>query len=140
MTDIIAHAKSLADLIKKANDQELYRRIVDLQAEILEQSGKLMELFTTNRQLQEKLDQRAKLAFKRPFYFSEGDAIPHCAHCWESKQLLVHLECNNPQHVTEWICLNCDAKWSENSGSFRLTEIGSSVNPFHTRSDGVSSW
>lgn len=141
MTDIIAHAKSIVDLIKKYDDQELYRKIVDLQGEILEQSGKVLELTSVNRQLREKLDQRVKLTFKRPFYYSDDDTVPFCAHCWETKQVLIHLETDNVKQAKKWLCPACDACWKKTLNAFQLKATGNSVNPFGTNDEqGVAGW
>ncbi|QYJ78261.1 hypothetical protein [Shewanella acanthi] len=88
---IISNAKEVAELVKKLGDIELYRKIVELEGEII-------DLSRTNHALQIEVDELKKkvllnksLSFNAPFYYSEGDATPYCPKCWESEGKAVHL-------------------------------------------------
>lgn len=88
---VIANVRELSDLVKKVGDIELYRKIVDLQGEVVALAGRKAELELENRELKEKLAQRATMVFKEPYYWVEGDNVPFCPKCWESAGLQIHL-------------------------------------------------
>lgn len=88
---LLENMKELADLIKKAGDIELYRKIV-------ESEGEVIELTRDSRCLQETVDELKKLlalhkqmVFKEPFYWQGGDKTPYCVACWEAKKTAVHV-------------------------------------------------
>jgi len=87
---VIDNVKEVANLVKELGNIELYRQILDLQ-------GEIMELTQFNRDLQEKNDQLQStiktsnlMSFKTPFYYVEGDDVPHCPRCWEADQKAIH--------------------------------------------------
>jgi hypothetical protein len=81
--DIIGNVKEIADLEKKYNDMEFYRKIV-------EREGEVIELTRLNRQaeqdievLKRQLALKKKMAFKQPFYYQDEDKVPFCPRCFE---------------------------------------------------------
>ena len=101
---IIANAKEVADLVKNLGNTELYRKIVELEGEII-------ELTRQNRQLEEKvqdqqrlLDLKGKMKWEKPVYRMEGEDDPYCQQCWEASQKTIHLT----KSRGIWYCLNCD--------------------------------
>lgn len=76
-----------------------------LPAPLSEDHGKIValereavELTQANRLLREaaqKLELQLKLAggmrFVEPFWFAEGDCVPHCPRCWEGDKTAIHL-------------------------------------------------
>jgi hypothetical protein len=102
---IITNAKELADLIKKLGDVDLYRKILDLEEEII-------ELTTENRSLKEQVQKleeikniEEKMSFKRPFWFMDGDETPYCPKCWEGEKKNIHLI---ELFSGRWKCPVCD--------------------------------
>lgn len=89
---ILDSAKEIADLVKKIGDIELYRKIVELE-------GQLIELTHEKREFEERCDRLEKqlafsktLTFKAPVYYAEGDSTPYCPICWEKDAKALHLE------------------------------------------------
>lgn len=69
---------------------------------------------------------RRKLVWQRSLYWEKGDAIPFCAHCYESKKLRIHL--NRFQHVEleknleAYSCSVCEHVYvSENEKDFLMS-------------------
>jgi hypothetical protein len=101
---VIENMKELADLIKKAGDIELYRKIV-------ESEGEVIGLTRENRRLNERVGQleglvalQKRMIFRAPFYFQDGDQTPYCPRCWEASKCAVHLLLISG---SRWDCPNC---------------------------------
>lgn len=101
---VVENMKDIADLIRKAGDIDLYRKIV-------ESEGEVIELTRENRRLEEKVHElektlafRGKMTFKEPFWYQEGDETPFCPACYEAKDRAVHVK-----FVTDsrWDCPSC---------------------------------
>ena len=91
---IIDHAKELADLIKKYNDQDLYERIVTLREEILTLREENLSLKDEVKCLQETADITGRLIREGNCYFFKDDENrehPYCLTCWDSDRKLVSL-------------------------------------------------
>jgi len=88
---VVENMKEVADLIKKVGDADLYRKLVNLEGEVI-------DLTRENRQLQHKVDELTEalrmskvLVFRDPYYWAEGDPAPYCSACWDSKKLAVRI-------------------------------------------------
>jgi len=86
----IDKVKGIVQLVQKLDNLELYRQILDLQGEILELTQENRELQTRVRELEDTLTKVGEMEFRSPFYYAEGDAIPHCPRCWEVDKRAVH--------------------------------------------------
>lgn len=91
---IISNAKEIADLVKKLGDAELYRKIIELEGEII-------ELTRENRTLEERVDDlssslrvKQDMRFEAPFYFMGEDKSPYCSKCWDADSSAVRLFCS----------------------------------------------
>ena len=91
---IVQHAKELADLIKKYNDQDLYQRIVELREEILqlrEENLSLKEQVTileVNSQIANDLVRDGNCYYRKA---DEKRSHPLCMTCWDYDQKAVNL-------------------------------------------------
>lgn len=88
---VIESLKEIADLVKKFNDDELNRKIVDLEGEIVERTLQIGSLEEENEELKRTLSLIKKMRFKKPFYFQGDDPVPFCPRCWEKEKKPVHL-------------------------------------------------
>ncbi len=86
----IDNVKAVAKLVKDIGNMELYRQILDLQGEIMELTQANRELQTKVTELENTLTQVDHMEFRSPFYYIEGDEIPHCPRCWEVNRRAVH--------------------------------------------------
>ena len=88
---IVSNAKEIADLVKKLGDVELYRKIVELEAEIIELTRHNNTLEIRVQELTSTLTVSQSLTFKEPFYYLENDQVPFCPKCWEGDKTAIHL-------------------------------------------------
>ena len=105
---ILSNAKEIADLIQQMGNIELYRKIVELQGDISDLSAKNLELKEENQQLKAALDLKAKMIWKKPFYFIENDDNPYCPNCWETKKFAIHLLTMGKGEHKSYQCTNCN--------------------------------
>ncbi|HDL01438.1 MAG TPA: hypothetical protein ENH23_04315 [candidate division Zixibacteria bacterium] len=108
---IISNAKEIADLVKKLGDIELYRKIVELEGEIIELTCEKRELDDELIKLNALLKTSKEMNFKEPFYCVEGDSTPFCPRCWEADKTQVHLNDTNTIG-SPWKCPNCKSGFS----------------------------
>lgn len=88
---IITNAKEIADLVQKLGDVELYRKIVDLEGDIIELTKENRDLKKEVEQLKSQLAFSKKMEYRSPFWFAEGDDVPYCPNCWEGDKKAIHL-------------------------------------------------
>src|SRR5262249_45681409 len=97
----------VADIVKKAGDIDLYRRICSLEGEVIDLTRANRHLERENEALKAKLAQRENLTFREPFFYAANDPVPFCPRCWESDQKAVHLQ--GPTEVAAGKRFNCAA-------------------------------
>ena len=105
---IIDNVKEVADLIKKAGDIELYRKIVELEGEIIELTRQKRGLEEKNEELGKLLNTQKAMVFKKPFFYQGDDPHPYCPKCWEADKKSIHLD--GPQDMLggpRYDCPNC---------------------------------
>jgi hypothetical protein len=110
---IIDHAKEIADLIKKYNDQELYERIVTLREEILELREENILLKQNVNKLKEEQAIGSRLIRKGNCYFftdDEKEERPYCLTCWDYDRKLVSLILSKSGWGTHITCGVCKAR------------------------------
>lgn len=104
---ILDNAKTVADLVKKYNDMELYQKILDLRDEILtlkEENLKLREKIT---QLEAEAETQQNVIYEAPFYWIRQDDKrdgPFCQKCYDSTGKLIRLQ---PGADDYWNCYVC---------------------------------
>ena len=110
---IIDHAKEIADLIKKYNDQDLYERIVTLREEILALREENLSLKEEVKRLQSNADISDRLIRKGNCYYFKDDEKgehPFCLTCWDSDHKLVSLMLSQFHGTTQIRCNICAAR------------------------------
>ena len=111
--NIISNAKEIADLVKKLDDEGLYKKMVKLEGEILELANENRKLRGQNQDLKEALEIREKLKFNPPFYFLPEDDVPLCPKCWEVSRRVVHTLSAFPmtQNPGSRLCPSCNTTY-----------------------------
>jgi len=102
---IIDNAKEIVDLVKKAGDIELYRKIVELEGEIVELTRQKRSLEEQIEELRSLLNIKQQMVFKKPFYYQGDDPHPYCPKCWDADKVAVHL--NGPEDMQGGPCYDC---------------------------------
>jgi hypothetical protein len=91
---IIEHARDIAELVKKYNDQELYERIVVLREEILKLREDNIRLHEELKILTDAAAVRDEIVQDGNCYYRKNDEsreYPYCLTCWDYEQKLVGL-------------------------------------------------
>lgn len=101
--------KNVADIVKKADNLELYAMLLDLQS-------KALELQEENAQLKQQLADRSRIEslhariirHDQPFITLQDDdnQIFFCAQCWDSKEKLIQM--NTEPSSAEFVCPSCN--------------------------------
>ena len=105
---IVSNAKEIADLVKKLGDIELYRKIVELEGEIIELTRQNHSLEIRVQELTKTLTISQSLTFKEPFYYSEDSHVPFCPKCWEGDKIAIHLFNKGIyENETQYECTHC---------------------------------
>ena len=115
---IVSDAKEIADLVKKMGDVDLYRRIVELQGEVTELASRNVEIESELRAVKGKLELRASLAFRQPYYWREGDDVPYCQVCFEKSGIAFHLDAiytDTDSASRSRFCRSCHSTFYESS-------------------------
>lgn len=112
---IIDNVKEVVTLVQKLDDIELYRKIVELE-------GDIIELTRVNRELEENISKLlkgneviSKLKFDSPFYSNEDGSELYCAKCIESEQLPIHLAKTTDLKMGRriWMCPQCKTEYAD---------------------------
>jgi len=105
----VENVKEIADLIKKFNDIELNRRILNLENEVLDLSREKRRADEKIEELERTLKLRKELYFFEPFYWNKGDQTPFCPSCWETKTTAVHVTFGHDNDDDSvWRCPSCN--------------------------------
>ena len=105
--------KSIAKLVKKYNDLELMKRIVDLETELLAIIEENNDIKRENTELKEAKAISESFVFEDNTYFRiEGGTRtgPYCSGCWDDKSKLVRLRTFNQQIGIVRRCPVCDSQ------------------------------
>jgi Zn finger protein HypA/HybF involved in hydrogenase expression len=116
---ILDDAKELVSLVQKVGDRELYRKIVELEGEIVEMSRKNLGL---EQELAKAKSHRAiidTLRFDSPFYVSDDGKDLYCPRCREVDGFAVHVVRRNM--LTLWICPQCERQYSDTRSGNNLS-------------------
>lgn len=85
--------KETASIIQKADNLDLYRQILDIQREALEQQEELRKLMEENHELKKKLEFRGKIIRHRePVITIEGDETIYCASCYGNNDKFIQMK------------------------------------------------
>jgi hypothetical protein len=104
---IIDNAKDIAELIKKYNNVELNRKIIDLRDEIFELREDNLKLKEKIKALDEEKKINKKMVFEPPFYWlkdGEKKDGPYCQKCYDDNKKLIRLHDLKNGY---WKCLVC---------------------------------
>ncbi len=100
MADPIGLLKDVAQVVKKFNDLELMKQVVDLQMAVFEQEQEKLRLSKELAAAKEQLDIKNKLKLKQfgdvHYYVIEGEGIAYCPTCYGTKTHLIPLPAGEP--------------------------------------------
>ena len=93
---VIDNVKDVAKLIHQIDNIELYRKILDLQSEIMQVVEENHDLQLVIKDFQEKAEIKQTMVFSKNVYIKKNEKGneegPYCSACWDDKQKLVRLQ------------------------------------------------
>jgi hypothetical protein len=98
-----------ATAVHEIKNLELYERVLNLNAGIMDLAEENRRLRAEVEEVRKMLTLRENMNFKEPFYYQEGDEVPFCPSCFESKNpTAVHVifDFNRADAIT-WHCPTC---------------------------------
>lgn len=108
VNELSSGIRNVAEVVKKADNLELYATLLDLYE-------KALILQDENKELKEKLIEKKRIdsirrriiRHEQPFITLKNDEsqIYYCAHCWDSKSILIQV--NTEQKSAEFTCPSC---------------------------------
>lgn len=105
--------KDVASIVQKADNIELYQKVINLQKEALDLIEENMLLKDRIRRLEEKRLIKDNLVFKDNCYYlkTENDTFdgPFCSTCWDKDNKLIRMR-NTIQHNPNfYLCNVCNS-------------------------------
>jgi hypothetical protein len=106
---VVENLKDVAELVKKAGEIELYKKISAAEDEVREITRAKRRLEDRVEELEHALRFKEETAFKAPFYYlKEGDQTPYCPRCWEKDRHAVHVvHYGEDSEDVRWDCPDC---------------------------------
>jgi len=85
--------RDTVSIIQKADNLDLYRQILDIQQQALEQQDEMSKLKEENQELRNKLKFRKKIIrHKEPVITIEGEETIYCASCFGKDDKLIQMK------------------------------------------------
>lgn len=108
---IIDEIKSAATLVHQIGNMDLYKKILEIQAQAMDLMENNLRFQKENQMLKEKLEISGKLVCEKDVYWFPMDGKkdgPFCTRCWDADKKLVRLHklTGNPVYSK---CPNCAA-------------------------------
>ncbi len=106
--------KNVADIVKKADNLELYAMLLDLYGKALDLQQENAELKSKLADISEQKSIANKVLRHHQPYITIKDEVPslmYCAHCWDSQGKLIQI--NSSPRSAEFFCPDC-----KNSGVY----------------------
>ena len=103
---IIDNVKNVAGLIHKADNIELYGKILDLQKDAMDIVEENRNLKEENRSLKKRIELVGKMIFERNTYWiieGENKDGPFCSACWDDKNKKVRMQIRHDDST----CCDC---------------------------------
>ena len=100
--------KDVAKLAQKADNIELYQRLIDLSAQALDLQAENTKLKEENAELKKRKDLANEIVrHKEPYITLRNDEemLRYCSHCWDTDEKLVQLVCE--EHSGTFDCPHC---------------------------------
>jgi hypothetical protein len=89
---VVENLRDVADLVKKAGEIELYKKIVAAEDEVRDLTREKRRLEDEVEELRHALRFKEEVNFQAPFYYQKaGDQTPYCPRCWEADKRAVHV-------------------------------------------------
>ena len=112
---ILDNVKAVAEILQKADNIELYKDILNIQAEAMDLMDQIRVLKNENYELKEKFRIKEELRFVNDLYWvincNEEKDGPFCSRCFDEKDRLIRMHSKKSSH--RFVCPVCDIKVSK---------------------------
>ena len=88
---IVETLKDVVSVVQKADNIEIMKGMLEVQAQTYALLEENHQLKTENRQLRDKLETQEALTFHDSAYWKPGGVGPFCSACWDTRRNLVYL-------------------------------------------------
>ena len=93
---IYSNIKDVAEVLQKADNIDLYRKLIDVSNEALEIQDEVIRLREENAQLKKRGSlENVVVRHEEPIVTRSDDTIIiyYCAHCWDNEEKLIQVNC-----------------------------------------------
>lgn len=100
-------AKDALSIAQKADNIDLYQKILDIQALALDLQYDNLKLIEEIKKLKKDEEIDSKLIFKNNSYYmkdNEKEDGPFCSVCWDKDRKLVRMHKDSSYYMYRWIC------------------------------------
>ena len=101
--------KDVASLVQKADNIDLYRKLLDLSAQALDMQAEITRLKEENAELRKGQDLESRI-IRHPENFltieGESEDIRYCPVCWGNEHKLIQLLLCDDDYC-RFVCVNC---------------------------------
>lgn len=98
--------KDAISIAQKADNVDLYKRLLDLSAQALDMQEEIRQLKEENAELKKEQDLESRIVRHEEPYITLRDESPeihYCAVCWGNEKKLIQMSHGK--------CFNCEATW-----------------------------
>lgn len=99
--------KDVAKVLQKADNIDLYQKLLDLSSQALELQSEIAKLQQENANLKKELEVTDDIErYEKVFITLKNDKgkIKFCSHCWDSERKLIQIDCSRNGEFT---CPHC---------------------------------
>ena len=105
---LVENIKDVAKIVQQSDNLGLYRQLIDLSEQALNQQNTINYLNEENERLRKKLKDKKNVQRHSELYLTiEGDDnVIYCSHCWDNEEKLIQMRTANGQFE----CPHCKLK------------------------------
>ena len=110
MSTVYEAIKDVAAIVQKADNIDLYKKLLDIGSDALDLQNKVFELTEENKELRNRLNER-EAVIRHPdglyiTFANDANSIRYCSTCWGKDNKLIQL--NNEDR-----CQICAERWHQ---------------------------
>lgn len=105
---LVENIKDVAKIVQKSDNLDLYRQLINISEQALDQQNTINHLQEKIERLNKKLKNKEKIQRHPELYLTlEGDDnIIYCTHCWDNEEKLIQMRTTKGQFE----CPHCKSK------------------------------